>query len=118
MKLFFRLPAIGLVSLLGACSISEFVFPDPEPARSDFSDTVDQVKKIFPTLKLPGNPEISDIHRNRSSSLAEWALCLRNDASDQRQYYTLFFRNKKITDYRLSVLADGCEGEAFAPLRP
>jgi hypothetical protein len=28
----------------------------------------------------------------------------------------MFFRNKKITDYRLSVLSDGCEAEAFAPL--
>jgi len=107
---------IGLACLLCACSIADSILPDPEPVHSDFDDTVAQIKKIYPGLKLAGNPEISDVHRNRSPFLADWALCLRNDVVDQRQYYTLFFRNKKITDYRLSVITDGCEGEAFAPL--
>jgi hypothetical protein len=110
----FLLPGLALV--LSGCSIPDSIFPDPEPVRSDFADTVTQIRKIYPDLKLPGNPEISDVHRNRSASLGDWALCLRNDAIEQRQYYTLFFRNKKITEYRLSVLADGCEAEAFAPL--
>ncbi len=111
-----RLLTVGLGLLLCGCSITDNIFPDPEPERADFQDTVAQIRKIFPDLKLPGNPEISDVHRNRSSSLGDWALCLRNDIADKRQYYTMFFRNKKITDYRLSVLSDGCESEAFAPL--
>jgi hypothetical protein len=111
-----RLLLVGAGLALGGCSIADSVFPDPAPAHSDFDDTVAQVRKIFPDLKLPGNPEISDVHRNRSASLGDWALCLRNDVAAQRQYYTLFFRNKKINEYRLSVLSDGCEGEAFAPL--
>jgi hypothetical protein len=111
-----RLLTIGLGLVLCGCSIPDNLFPDPEPVHADFDDTVAQIRKIFPDLKLPGNPEISDVHRNRSASLGDWALCLRNDIVDKRQYYTMFFRNKKITDYRLSVLSDGCEAEAFAPL--
>lgn len=111
-----RFLLLGLGLALGGCSIPDSIFPDPEPASSDFADTASQIRKIYPDLKLPGNPEISDVHRNRSASLGDWALCLRNDVADQRQYYTLFFRNKKIAEYRLAVLADGCEGEAFAPL--
>lgn len=111
-----RLLLVGAGLALAGCSIADSVFPDPAPAHSDFEDTVAQIRKIFPDLKLSGNPEISDVHRNRSASLGDWALCLRNDVIDKRQYYTLFFRNKKITEYRLSVLSDGCEAEAFAPL--
>ena len=107
---------IWLAILLGGCSIADMILPDPEPAHSDFDDVVAQIRQIYPALKLPGNPEISDVHHNRSSFLADWALCLRNDVVDKRQYYTLFFRNKKIADYRLSVITDGCEAEAFAPL--
>ena len=111
-----RLLTVAFGLLLCGCSITDSIFPDPEPERADFQDTVAQIRNIFPNLKLPGNPEISDVHRNRSASLGDWALCLRNDIADKRQYYTMFFRNKKITDYRLSVLSDGCEAEAFAPL--
>ena len=111
-----RLLTVGLGLALCGCSITDSIFPDPEPVRTDFEDTVAQIRNIYPNLKLPGNPEISDIHRNRSASLGDWALCLRNDVVAQRQYYTMFFRNKKIADYRLSVLSDGCEAEAFVPL--
>ncbi len=116
MNLAVRLLSVWLSLLLCGCSLPDSIFSDPEPERADLQDTAAQIKKIYPDLKLPGNPEISDVHRNRSSSLGDWALCLRNDVEDKRQYYTMFFRNRKITDYRLSVLSDGCEAEAFAPL--
>ena len=92
------------------------MFPDPEPGQADYRTTALEVKRVYATLKLLGQPEISDVHRNRSPFPADWALCLRNNDPDTRQYYTLFFRNKKITDYRLSVMADTCEGDSFAPL--
>lgn len=111
-----RLLAVGLGLALCGCSITDSIFPDPEPVHADFEDTIAQIRKIYPDLKLPGNPEISDVHRNRSASLGDWVLCLRNDVLDKRQYYTMLFHNKKIADYQLSVLSDGCEAEAFAPL--
>lgn len=100
-----------------ACSLSETLFADPEPDQTDSKLTADEVKKIYEKLKLAGKPEISDIHRNPSPFPADWALCLRNDDPERRQYYTLFFRNKKVTDYRLSVMADACESSVFMPLR-
>jgi hypothetical protein len=99
-----------------ACSLSESVFPDPEPGEGDYRTVAVEVRQVFDRLKLPGRPEISDVHRNRSPFPADWALCLRNDDPARRQYYTLFFRNKKVTDYRLSVIADACETDSFAPL--
>ena len=55
-----RLLLVGAGLALAGCSITDSVFPDPAPAHSDFADTVSQIKVIYPLLKLPGNPEISD----------------------------------------------------------
>jgi len=111
-----RLLTIGLAFLLCACSLADTILPDPEPSLSALDDTASQIWKLYPGLKLAGNPEVSAVHRNPSSSLAEWAMCLRNDAADRRQYYTLFFRNRRIADFRLSVISDGCENESYVPL--
>lgn len=112
-----RLLVVALVGVCcAACSLSESVFPDPEPDQADVGTTIFEVRRVYERLKLAGQPEISDVHRNRSPFPADWALCLRNDDPDSRQYYTLFFRNKKVTDYRLSVIADACESDTFAPL--
>ena len=117
MGLISRLLVAALIGVTcAACSLSESMFPDPEPGQADYRTTALEVKRVYATLKLLGQPEISDVHRNRSPFPADWALCLRNNDPDTRQYYTLFFRNKKITDYRLSVMADTCEGDSFAPL--
>ena len=108
---------IGAALVLGGCSLAESILPDPEPSLADL-DAATQIWKIYPSFQLPGNPEVSQVHRNPSSFLAEWAVCLRNDVPDKRKYYALFFRNRKITDYRLSVITDGCESEVYARLPP
>lgn len=71
------------------------------------------VNTAFATLKLPGKPEISDIHRNRGPFLSDWAMCMRNDSPEKRLYYTFFFKDRKVSEYRLSVIVDGCETETY-----
>lgn len=90
--------------------------PDPQPGAQDMAAIQTSVKSAFATLKLPGGPEVSDIHRNRGVFLSTWAMCMRNDTSEKRQYYTFFFKDRKVTEYRLSVIVDGCETEAYRRL--
>jgi hypothetical protein len=61
---------------------------------------------------------MSRVHRVRGGYLAEWAMCVRNDDASQRQHYTFYFKNRKISEWRLSAIVEGCEQEAFTPLPP
>lgn len=74
------------------------------------------IRTAYASFKLPGNPQISAVHRERGGYLAEWAVCVRNDDASKRQHYTFYFKNRKIAEWRLSVLVDGCENETYIPL--
>lgn len=90
--------------------------PDPRPAQQDMAGVHAAVSAAFAKLNLPGNPEISDIHRNRGPFLSDWAMCMRNDAPGKQQYYTFFFKDRKVAEHRLSVIVDGCETETYRRL--
>jgi hypothetical protein len=110
--------AAGL--LASACSFSGIGEPvaDPQPDQSDLREAYKTVRSAFDGFKLQGNPEISPIHRVRGGYLAEWAMCLRNDDAGRRQHYTFYFKNRRISEWRLSAIVEGCEQQSFAPLPP
>ena len=85
------------------------MFEDPEPGVSDYTAMAADIKQVYDKLKLRGQPEVSDVHRNRSPFPADWALCLRNcypivgriHGSDYlkpepRQPFTQFFGNQDL----------------------
>jgi hypothetical protein len=116
-----RLLPILLVALLtSACSFSGIGEPvaDPLPDQSDMREAYKAIRKAYDELKLSGNPEMSSVHRARGGYLAEWAMCVRNDDASKRQHYTFYFKNRKISEWRLSAIVEGCEQEAFTPLPP
>lgn len=108
---------IVIALLTCGCSLSDVgetaVRIDPKPEASDMAQVHSAVNTAFRSLGLPGRPEISDIHRNRGPFLSDWAMCMRNDATEKRQYYTFFFKDRKVTEHRLSVIVDGCETETY-----
>ena len=59
---------------------------------------------------------MSRVHRVRGGYLAEWAMCVRNDDASKRQHYTFYFKNRKISEWRLSAIVEGCETRE--PSRP
>ncbi len=107
-----------LALLLGACAFTEFDAPSGGNAaqRPEIAPLATRVQEIFKSLKLPGAPEISAIREAHPLALADWIMCLRSDAPDQRQTYALLIRESKIGAYRTAVGIDQCDGDDYAPL--
>lgn len=119
--MFSRLPFVLLISLLGsACSFSGIGEPiaDPPPDQYDMEAAYKAIRSAYAEFKLSGQPEMSRVHRVRGGYLAEWAICVRNDNPQQQRYYTFYFKNRKISEWRLSAIVENCETEAFTPLPP
>jgi hypothetical protein len=111
---------LPLAFVLGACSFSGIGEPeaDPQPDQNDMRAAYAAIRSAYPGFKLPGNPEVSRVHRVRGGYLAEWAVCVRNDDASQRRYYSFYFKNRKISEWRLSAIVEDCESETFTPLPP
>lgn len=111
---------LPLALTVGACSFSGIGEPeaDPPPDQNDMRAAHAAIRSAYAGLKLSGNPEVSRVHRVRGGYLAEWAICVRNDDASQRRYYSFYFKNRKITEWRLSAIVEDCESETFSPLPP
>ena len=114
------LPILAIVVLTSGCSFSGIGEPvaDPPPDQKDMSEAYKAVRNAYAGFKLSGKPEMSPVHRVKGGYLAEWAMCVRNDDASKRQHYTFYFKNRKISEWRLSAIVEGCEQEAFTPLPP
>lgn len=114
------LPILALALLASACSFSGIGEPaaDPLPDQSDMNEAYKTIRSAYAGFKLSGNPEMSRVHRVRGPYLAEWAMCVRNDDASKRQHYTFYFKDRKISEWRLSAIVEGCETETFVPLPP
>lgn len=118
---FSRLLSIVAAALLAsACSFSGIGEPvyDPPPDDKDMSAAYVVIRSVYSTLKLSGSAETSPVHRVRGGYLADWAICVRNDDASKRQYYTFYFKNRKVAEWRLSAIVEACETQTFTPLPP
>jgi hypothetical protein len=76
---------------------------------------VEQVK----ALKLPGGlvqPSISPLRKSHLVALADWMACVQGEGEGQQRYFAIFYRDKKVTDFRQAVAIDRCDGDTFEPL--
>jgi hypothetical protein len=119
--MFSRLLFVLLASLLvSACSFSGIGEPaaDPAPDQYDMDAAYKAIRSAYAEFKLKGQPETSRVHRVRGGYLAEWAICVRNDNPQEQRYYTFYFKNREISEWRLSAIVESCETETFTPLPP
>ena len=114
------LTIIAVAALTSGCSFSGIGEPVAEapPDAKDMIAAYQAIRSAYAGFKLPGQPEMSPVHRVRGGYLAEWAMCVRNDDASKRQYYTFYFKDRKIFEWRLSAIVEGCEGQTFTPLPP
>ena len=114
------LPILLVACLTSACSFSGIGEPaaDPQPDQNDMRAAYTTVRNLFAGFKLQGKPEVSPVHRVRGGYLAEWAMCMRNDDASKRQHYTFYFKDRKISEWRLSAIVEGCEQQTFMPVPP
>jgi hypothetical protein len=117
----FRIAALIFVccQLLG-CSLLRDDEPSAsaaEPTAQDLKVLQGKIRDTFPLLKLSGSPEISPVQLNKANGvLANWTICLRNDAPDSMHYYAFYVQGSEVKEYRLAVMMDGCERQTFAPI--
>jgi hypothetical protein len=74
-----------------------------------------KIQVVFKALKLTGSPRVSGVRQAAVTALADWMVCLRNDANDPH-IYALFIDRNLVVDYRLALVIDQCANETYGPL--
>jgi hypothetical protein len=113
---------VSVLFCLSLCGCSSFTaspvaLPTAVSAPPDQKALAAKIEQVFTTTKLPGSPEVSAVHRAALIAPAEWMICLKSDAPDQRLKYAVFFKDNDVKDYRIAVQIDRCDQEPYRPLR-
>jgi hypothetical protein len=117
-----RTHVLALAVMLGGCSASELVQNWTPPPVADLSQpnyrriVADNIKSIFPNLKLLGELEISGVRLVDHLKGAAWLTCLKLDAHGTPQVYAIFIQADKIIDQRAGIVIDQCYKETYTPL--
>ena len=72
-------------------------------------------------LKYPGGlaaPTISPLRKSHSVAFADWMACVQGEGEGHRRTFAVFYRDRKIADFRHAVVIDGCEAEPYERLEP
>jgi hypothetical protein len=72
-------------------------------------------------LKISGGlgaPTISPLRKSHTVAFADWMACVQGEEAGLRRTFAVFYRDRKIADFRHAVVIDGCEGEPYERLEP
>jgi len=72
-------------------------------------------------LKISGGlgaPMISPLRKAHTVAFADWMACVQGEEAGLRRTFAVFYRDRKIADFRHAVVIDGCEGEPYERLEP
>jgi hypothetical protein len=130
-----KLPIVGMVLLLPACSIgsltdtispllphrAESPVPEPEPAYRQL--IADHMGELFAASAEVHNARISDVRKVDSTPSAAWRVCLKaemkvSDGSTITQTYVVLIQRGQITDRRSANPSDKCDDEKYERLSP
>jgi hypothetical protein len=128
-----KLPIIGVVLLLPACSMGsltdaispllssqhETPAPEPEPAYRQL--IVDHLGELFAANAEVHNAWISNARKVDPSSSAVWRVCLKaemkvSDGSTVTRTYVVLIQRGQIADRRSVNPSDKCDEEKYEPL--
>jgi hypothetical protein len=72
-------------------------------------------------LKYPGGLAaltISPLRKSHTVAFADWMACVQGEEAGHRRTFAVFYRDRKIADFRHAVVIDGCEAEPYGGLEP
>ena len=72
-------------------------------------------------LKYQGGlaaPTISPLRKSHAVAFADWMACVQGEEAGHRRTFAVFYRDRKIADFRHAVVIDGCEAERYERLEP
>ena len=129
-----RLPLVGAVLLLPACSMGsitdtispllphpeQVTTPEPEPAYRQL--IASHMGELFAASAEVQNAWISNLRKVDPSPSAIWRVCLTaemkvSDGSTITRTYTILIQREQIIDRRGATPSDKCDEEKYEPLR-
>jgi hypothetical protein len=109
----------------GCASLWDYSPRTPAEDDADYQRTHSTYKQLAAThvkqLKYSGGlaaPTISPLRKSHSVAFADWMACVQGEEAGHRRTFAVFYRDRKIADFRHSVVIDGCEGERYERLEP
>ena len=111
------------LSLGGCASLWDYSPRTPAEDDADYQRTRSSYKLLASTrvkeLKYPGGLvalTVSPLRKSHTVAFADWMACVQGEEAGHRRTFAVFYRDRKISDFRHSVVIDGCEGERYERL--
>jgi hypothetical protein len=109
----------------GCASLWDYSPRTPAEDDADYQRTHSTYKQLAAThvkqLKYSGGlaaPTISPLRKSHSVAFADWMACVQGEEAGHRRTFAVFYRDRKIADFRHAVIIDGCEAERYERLEP
>jgi hypothetical protein len=109
----------------GCASLWDYSPRTPIEDEADYQRTRSSYKQLATArvkeLKYPGGlatPTISPLRKSHSVAFADWMACVQGEGEGHRRTFAVFYRDRKIVDFRHAVVIDGCDAEPYERLEP
>jgi hypothetical protein len=113
------------LSASGCASLWDYSPRTPAEDDADYQRTQSNYKQLASThvkqLKYQGGlgaPTISPLRKSHTVAFADWMTCVQGEEAGRRRTFAVFYRDRKIADFRHAVVIDGCEAERYERLEP
>jgi hypothetical protein len=113
------------LSVGGCASLWDYSPRTAAEDDADYQSTRSSYKQLASThvkqLKYAGGlaaPTISPLRKAHTVAFADWMACVQGEEAGHRRTFAVFYRDRKIADFRHAVVIDGCEAERYERLEP
>jgi hypothetical protein len=111
------------LSLGGCASLWDYSPRTAAEDDADFQRTRSSYKLLASArvkeLRYPGGLvalTVSPLRKSHTVAFADWMACVRGEEAGQRRIFAVFYRDRKIADFRHAVVIDGCDTEPYERL--
>jgi hypothetical protein len=111
------------LSLGGCASLWDYSPRTPAEDDADYQRTRSSYKLLafahVKELKYPGGLvalTVSPLRKSHTVAFADWMACVQGEEEGHRRIFAVFYRDRKIADFRHAVVIDGCDAEPYERL--
>jgi hypothetical protein len=111
------------LSLAGCASLWDYSPRTPAEDDADYQRTRSNYKllvfAVVKNLKYPGGLvalTVSPLRKSHTVAFADWMACVQGEEDGHRRTFAVFYRDRKIADFRHAVVIDGCDAEPYERL--
>ena len=111
------------LSLGGCASLWDYSPRTPAEDDADYQRTRSSYKLLASArvkdLNYPGGLmalTVSPLRKSHTVAFADWMACVQGEEEGHRRIFAVFYRDRKIADFRHAVVIDGCDAEPYERL--